>query len=137
MALDVYITLPGEKPWTGELVAHFEDDGDFHYLQAFWPASSSNGRAIDLYGDARFHGANLAQLRGCLLRAEASLSGRPDRWAESVGSTLGPEGNGRTPRMTTRSVMVHKGRLAARIATLLQAVDRAASNSLELHFLGD
>jgi hypothetical protein len=130
VALDVWLLRHGEDAGSGELVAQLRWDGYFEYLRSYWPASSSNGKVVDLYDDAVFRGANLSQLRGCLERALRDLEARPKSWQERVGYQIHPQ---RQQMCST----VEKAKLSALIERLRNSVDRAVAEDKELLFFGD
>src|SRR6185312_9281292 len=130
LALDVWLLRAGEKPGAGELVAQLDWDGYFEYLRPYWPASSSNGKAVDLYDDAVFRGANLKQLKGGLERALRDLEGRPGTWEECIGQQIKPE-------VKKVFAAVEKAELSALITRLCAAIDRAMKDDRELLFFGD
>jgi hypothetical protein len=109
-------------------VAALDWNGYYEYLRKFWPASSSSGHLIDLYGDAYFEGATLEQLHGCLLKARAGLGVRPTQWDE----TIGRQANGQ--RIYSR---VTRTALDALISTLIDGVSEAAVRQGRVVFEGD
>lgn len=132
MALDVWLletgALPGRPGSTH--IAALELNAEYVFLQRFWPASSSSGKKIDLYDDARYAGANLHQLRGCLERARAGLAGRPSSWLEIVGWH---------PKPARRAVRQEASRsaLVKLLEELTAAVDKAIATNGEVLFDGD
>jgi hypothetical protein len=134
MALDVWVIAPsepeGKRKAFRRRVAALEWDGYYEYVSRYWPASSSTGHLIDLYDSTYFEGANLDQLRGCLLRARAALNGRPASWQEVIGRRTHP---GHRVLYST----VDRERLQALVGELLEAVDLAEAKRGRVAFEGD
>src|SRR5262249_51211208 len=97
------------------------------YLHRYWPASSSNGKVIDLYDDAIFKGPNLEQLHGCLSRASHDLENKPSSWKELIGRR----------GLVKLYAPVKKGTLQEYILLLQEAIVIAQKVNGELHFIGD
>jgi hypothetical protein len=137
VSLDVRVVAPSidrsAKKAYRRHVAALEWDGYYEYLRRFWPASSSSGDRIDLYDDAHFEGANLAQLRDCLLQARSGLHGRPSEWEERIGSML----DGTAKRLRHIDAHVNRGTLDALIGRLLEGVEEAERRKGRLAFNGD
>jgi hypothetical protein len=126
MPLQVLLTQTESVP--GEIVAELDDSGEYWFLAKFWPASSTNGKIIDLYDDAIFAGANLKQLGDALVRAADAIAAKPSEWDQVVG----------TNRDGTKLLKkVRRVSIAALVNTLRKAVAQAEANDFELHFSGD
>ena len=127
MALDVLL-VPSDAT-SSEVVAQLEDSGEYWFLAPFWPASSSNGKLIDLYGHtAVFAGENLKQLDGGLARAADAIARQPVEWDQDVGRK--PDGTKLLKKVRTASLL-------ALVERLRGAIARAEQHGGEIHFLGD
>lgn len=126
MALVVFVPSDASS---SEVVAQLDDSGEYWFLAPFWPASSSNGNLIDLYGrDAVFAGANLKQLDGALARAAEAIARQPAEWDQDVG---------RKRDGTKLLNKVRRASLMALVERLRGAIARAEERGGEIHFLGD
>lgn len=127
MSLDVLL-VPSDAT-SSEVVAQLEDSGEYWFLSSFWPASSSNGKLINLYGhDAVFAGANLKQLDGALARAAEAIARQPAEWDQHAG---------RKPDGSKLLNKVRRASLMALVERLRGAIARAEQHGAEIHFLGD
>jgi hypothetical protein len=126
MALDVLLVASDSA--SNELVAELDDSGEYWFLAPFWPASSSNGNLIDLYGDASFAGANLKQLDGALARAAETVTRQPVEWDQAIG---------RKPDGTKLVKKVRRASLMALVERLRDAIAHAERQGGQIHFRGD
>jgi hypothetical protein len=126
MPLQVLLVQNNSTP--GEIVAELDDSGEYWFLAKFWPASSTNGKIIDLYDDAVFAGANLKQLDDALGRAAEAIATKRSEWDQVVGAK--PDG-------TKVLRKVRRASVASLVTTLRKAVAEAEVRRCEVHFSGD
>jgi hypothetical protein len=132
VALDVLLVPANHKPGApgGEVIADLHWDGYFEFLSDFWPASSTNGKTIDLYDTAIYCGSNLAQLRSCLEGARVRAESRERSFEVQIGEQT-------HPLREKLMAKVDRAELLALIDRLLAAADRAVREEKAIHFLGD